>query len=330
MFKVPDPELQIDFSVALAEIRTLYLQDALSATVKALDITELDKCLAAFVPKASLATLASHGLRGELMFAVPIVLNSNARLLGYYRLLYGYSQKEFYTAATGVSRFLSMEKKGVLSHSQSKLLPELCGAMAKAGAVLLDGLGATRISHALLDDLTLLTLGPQLRGGANVKKGAAGIVKVFEVIHAIAKNAVMSSGATRIEIKNAAGRTVLVEFAPDPDIIIREQMSKGSYSEKIAIEVKGGSDFSNIHNRIGEAEKSHQKARAAGYVECWTVVNVDKIDMTMAKQESPSTNRFFRMSSIVSGKGEEYDDFRNRIVSLTGIKSPKRTRASER
>jgi hypothetical protein len=29
-------------------------------------------------------------------------------------------------------------------------------------------------------------------------------------------------------------------------------------------------DFSNIHNRIGEAEKSHQKARQTGYTEVAT------------------------------------------------------------
>ncbi len=128
------------------------------------------------------------------------------------------------------------------------------------------------------------------------------------------------SGANCIRIRNAAGRTVLIEFAPDPDIIIREENSQGAYNDKIAIEVKAGSDFSNIHNRIGEAEKSHQKARAAGYVECWTVVDVDKIDMAMAKQESPSTNRFYRISDILSQTGPEYEDFRNRVVSLTGIR----------
>jgi hypothetical protein len=52
MFKIPDPELQIDFSGVLAEIRGQYLHDALSATVKNLDITELDKALSEFVPKA--------------------------------------------------------------------------------------------------------------------------------------------------------------------------------------------------------------------------------------------------------------------------------------
>ncbi len=258
------------------------------------------------------------------MFPVPLVLTANPRLLGYYRLLYGYSQKEFYTTGTGVSRLQPMEKKGILSAANEIVLPDLCGAMARAGAMLLAGIGVSRITRALLDDLTLLTLGPQLRGGANVKKGIAGIRKVFEAVHDIVQSAVTGATANRIEIKNAAGRTVVIEFAPDPDIIIREEMAKGEYRELIAIEVKGGSDFSNIHNRIGEAEKSHQKARAAGYVECWTVVNVDKVDISMAKQESPTTNRFYRISDLTSRTGTKYQDFRNRIISLTGIKTPER------
>jgi hypothetical protein len=321
MFKIPDPELQIDFSGVLAEIRGEYLQDALASTVKHLDITEIDKALAAFVPKESLATLASHGLRGELMFPVPLILTENPRLLGYYRLLYGYSQKEFYTTETGVSRFQTMEKRGTLTLAHAAALDDLCHALSGAAAMLLDGIGAKRISQALLDDLTLLTLGPQLRGGANVKKGAAGIVKVFDAIHDIVKPAVKNATANRIEIENAAGRRVLIEFAPDPDIIIREEMTTDNFRELIAVEVKAGSDFSNIHNRIGEAEKSHQKAKDAGYVECWTVVNVDRIDMEMAKRESPTTNRFYRISDLLNGSGTEYQDFRSRVISLTGIRS---------
>ncbi len=125
-----------------------------------------------------------------------------------------------------------------------------------------------------------------------------------------------------IEIKNAAGRRVLIRFASDPDIRIQEEMTATSMRNIIAIEVKAGTDFSNIHNRIGEAEKSHQKAKADGYVERWTVVNVDRIDLKMARRESPSTDRFYRLSQIDSGVGEEYYDFYNRVVSLTGIIVP--------
>jgi XcyI restriction endonuclease len=96
-------------------------------------------------------------------------------------------------------------------------------------------------------------------------------------------------------------------------------MTPSSLRNIVAIEVKAGVDFSNIHNRIGEAEKSHQKAKADGYVERWTVVNVDRVDMIMARQESPSTDRFYRLSRLDAGTGEEYQDFYNRVVALTGI-----------
>ena len=321
MFAIPAPVLQLDFSIALTEIRGLYLQDALAEAVRTLDVTEIDRALATLVPRDSLAALASCGLRGELMFPVPLVLTSNPRLLGYYRLLYGFSQKEFYTSTTGVGRFKSMEQSGRIAAGNTKELAALCKALSGAGAFLLDGLRSGRISRALLDDLTLLTLGPQLRGGANVKKGIIGIVHVFEAIHNIVRGSVKNSMKKSIEVENAAGRRVFIEFAADPDIIIREEMSKEQFRKLIAVEVKGGSDFSNIHNRIGEAEKSHQKARAAGYVECWTVVNVDRIDIEMAKKESPSTNRFYRISDLIKAEGVEYDDFRRRVISLTGIRS---------
>ena len=214
-----------------------------------------------------------------------------------------------------------MEEKGELSEANKKRLPELCEQLIKSACVLVEGIGTERISRELLDDLTLLTLGPQLRGGANVRIGITGIVKVFEVIHSIVEKSALSSSPDRIEIRNAAGRKVLIEFAPDPDIIIREEMAPENYRNIIAVEVKGGTDFSNIHNRLGEAEKSHQKARQQGYVECWTVINVDRLDMNTARQESPSTNRFYRLSDLRTEAGSEFEDFRNRIISLTGIPS---------
>jgi len=246
--------------------------------------------------------------------------------LGYYRLLLGFSQKEFYGKTFGVSRFKSMETNGTLTDANAKSLTDLCQALNRSAAGLIDGVGADRLSQRFLDDLTLLTLGPQFRGGANVKKGSAGIIDVFKVIHEIVEHAATASAVNRIEITNAAGRPVVIEFAPDPDIVINEKMSSTTHRSIIAIEVKAGSDFSNIHNRVGEAEKSHQKAKANGYVECWTVVNVDQIDMAMARRESPSTNMFFRLSDLLAGKGEAFDDFQARILSLTGItgSSPRR------
>jgi XcyI restriction endonuclease len=318
--QLPDPDLQVNFAASLGTIRHLYLQDALSETVRNLSIPEIDQELAQYVHPKSLASLAGHQLRGETLFPVPVVLTANPYLLGYYRLVYGYSQKEFYTSETGMGQFKSMEARGKIRKAIAAQLPLLCKTLCGAGALLLAGINSTQVSAAFIDDLSLLTLGPQLRGGANVKKGAAGIRSVLNTIHELVRGSVVSLAPSRIEIKNAAGRTVLIEFAADPDIVIREQMRAENYRQLIAIEVKAGEDFANIHNRIGEAEKSHQKARKAGFVECWTVVNVDRVDLTTAHHESPSTNRFYKFSDLMAASGQDYQDFRDRIISLTGIK----------
>lgn len=317
---IPTPGLQIDFSFALGEIRSKYLQDALCETVGGIELDNINNELSDYVPKIHLKALAKLGLRGELVFAVPCILESNPFLIGYYRLLLGFSQKEFYSTKFGLSRFKGMESNGQVSNYNKGLLSDLCHGLINSACALVNGVGVDRINKAFLDGLTLLTLGPQLRGGANVKRGTDGIVTVFKSIYDIVCSAVMDASTSRkINILNAAGRNVAIEFAPDPDIVIREKMSVNHIRNIIAIEVKAGKDFSNIHNRMGEAEKSHQKAKANGYSECWTVVNVDNMDIEMAKKESPTTNRFYHISDLKNKTGNEYDDFKQRIVSLCGI-----------
>lgn len=212
-----------------------------------------------------------------------------------------------------------MEEAGTLRKPQDNVLDALCSSLAGASSALLEGIGPRRISRDLLDDLALLTVGPQLRGGYNVRAGSAGILRIFQAISAIVAHATTGSSPQLIELKNAAGRRIFIQFASDPDIRIQEEMAPSTLRNIVAIEVKAGLDFSNIHNRIGEAEKSHQKAKADGYVERWIVVNIDRMDMTMARRESPSTDRFYRLSQIDNGTGEEYQDFYNRIIALTGI-----------
>lgn len=317
----PPPNMQITFARKLKELRGLCLQEALLGTVCGLDIIELDRQLAEYVPSVDMAKLASRGLRAELLFAVPIVLKANPRLLGYYRLLMGYSQKEFYSKGRGfcVGRFRNMEEKGILSESLEASLSELCRAFSSSASVLLSGIAPFGVSREMLDDLTLLTVGPQLRGGANNQRGHDGIEQVFNIMRKIVAHAIAGMNDTVIEVKSATGRPFLIEFASDPDIIIREEMAPGNYRNVVAIEVKSGTDASNIHNRIGEAEKSHLKARQRGFTECWTVINVERLDMAKAHGESLSTNRFYSLSALMRENGEEYDDFRRRVLSLTAV-----------
>lgn len=320
---LPDPELQILFTLSLRTIREQFLQDALLKTIERMDITEIDSELASFVPKSNLAMLAKFGLRGELIFAVPSVLRANPHLLGYYRLLLGYSQKEFYSTdkGYGVSRFKTMEQNGKLTPLHLANLEALCRELSVAGSKLLAGVGAFALSRELLDDLTLLTLGPQLRGGANNKLGQAGILLVFEIIKEILEHSISSFDEKSIEVLSPTGRKCQVICAADPDIVIQEEMSIGNNRNVVAIEVKSGTDVSNLHNRVGEAEKSHQKARGQGYTECWTIINVNRWDEAVAKSESPSTNRFYNLAELATREGDEYEDFRMRICSLTAVSS---------
>lgn len=314
---LPPPDLQIAFSDLLIRMRSEVLYDALLATVGTLTIADIDKELARVAPQADITRLAANGLRGELMFAVPTVLSANPRLLGYYRLLLGYSKKEFYQHPNGLATFANLEESGTLRDDQAPRLGEIAAALATSASALLSHLSdPIRVGH--LDDLTLLTLGPQLRGGANVRKGTSAIQQVFDLIRDLIGPHATQVEDNEITLTNSAGREVHVRFASDPDIVIREITPSGPRN-LVAIEVKGGKDYSNIHNRIGEAEKSHNKARAGGFVECWTVVNVDDLDMTMAKRESPTTNRFYSLTRLLPKTGPEWDQFRASLISSLGI-----------
>jgi hypothetical protein len=315
----PTPDLQIGFARKLREARDRWLQDALLNTAASLRVADIDHDLARFVPDNDLRALAGRGLRGELLFAVPSMLVANPRLLGYYRLLLGYSQKEFYGPACGAGRYKSMEERGERGKLEPADIDHMCNALCAAASALLEGVGTDQLGRELLDDLTLLTLGPQLRGGANNDRGAKGIRKVFELLRGILGDSVVSETSTRLVVLGPAGRRVFVELAADPDIVFREQMSEAHHRKVLAIEIKAGTDGSNIHNRLGEAEKSHQKARGEGFVECWTVVNVDRLDSRTARIESPTTNRFYSLTRLTSQIGDEFDDFRRRVLSAAGV-----------
>lgn len=320
----PSPKLQITFAFALKKIRSEYLQSALIDTFESIDIHVRDKQLSTYVSPKDLHTMSGYGIRPEFLFPIPLVLETNPRLIGYYRLLMGYSQKEFYSKkdGCGAGKLKSMEAKGSISKDVRLLIPDLCKAFCISASFLLKEIEPLDIKHDLLDNLALLTVGPQLRGGYNNVLGQAGIVRVFEIIKKIVKHAIVKESDKEMEIKSAAGRTFWIKFSSDPDIIILEQMSPKQIRNVVAIEVKSGTDASNIHNRIGEAEKSHQKAKRKKFTEFWTVVNVDQLDRKKAIEESPTTNIFYNLSALSKGEGDEYEDFKDRIIALSGISHP--------
>jgi len=309
------PTLQLGFYQRLQEAKKLYLLPALFSLVGELDIGELDKQLLEFAGSERLAFLAQHGLRGELLFPVPYLLSAKPTLLGYYRLVLGFSQKEFYKG--DFSKFKRMEEKGILSPATEKLLPFLCKSLIESAWLLAQGV--TELKEETLNELSLLTLGPQFRGSRNVNLGIEAISTVFTLIKTIVAPAIIEQGEHYLVIKNAVGRIYRIEFSPDPDIAIRQVLKSGTVRNRIAIEVKGGSDFSNIHNRLGEAEKSHQKAKAAGFTEFWTIINVRGVAETQWRQESPTTTELFYLSQLSNPGSEAYQKFKEYLIAELGI-----------
>ena len=309
------PDLQMAFAVRLDEIDEAQLAPALGRTVAQVGIAALDEELSHFVDSDALGTLARRGLRGEVFFAVPSLLRVEPRLLGYYRLLYGLSQKEFSRTA---ARFLTMETEGRLSPATSALLDGLIERMSETGRRLLENL--PEVSLQRIRDLQLLTLGPQLRGSRLNELGAAATRLVFNRIrHAIPDEAVLSQTESEITLENAAGRRVTVRFGSDPDIAITEELGS-TIRQTLSVEIKGGTDVSNAHNRLGEAEKSHQKARSKGFGEFWTIVN-SVVPESVARTESPTTNRFFQLEEITDTSHAEWQRFREELASRLGLRA---------
>lgn len=311
-----DPELQIGFYFRLKTIKEKYLASALKETVGQLDITKLDKELSQYVPKKYLTRFASFGLRGELFFPVPCLLIANPFLLGYYRLLFGFSKKEFYVKSFG--KFKRLEEKGEVSDNTKRYLVSLCTSLIASGCLFLDELDADQITREIISELQLLTIGPQFRGSKNNEFGKLATQKTFRIIKELVEKYIHKLTETEIEIINDSGRKVFIQFASDPDIQIIEEISKNKQRGLISIEIKGGSDISNIHNRIGEAEKSHQKAKARGYFEFMTILRVD-FDYAVLRKESPTTSHFFHLDKIGKEDSQEYQDFKDTLASIMSV-----------
>ncbi len=329
-FQLAPPNLQIGFANRLLALKKTHLQQALLETVSRLDIVALDAEVAQLAASDGLRTLAKFGLRAETAFVLPTVLKTRPTLLTYYRTLLGYSQKEFYKSGTGLGTFKSAEETGILSAAAASHLTEFCKFLNLQISILLAGLEGIDLSTGFLNELSLLSVGPQLRGGNNNLLGQAGIAEVFSLIKEAVSHSRHEIETTRITLINAAGRTVLIEVAADPDIVISEQSPSQNDRPLVVIEVKAGKDKSNIHNRIGEAEKSHLKAKARGFTQFWTITNVDQIPLEIASRQSPTTDQFFSLSELMDLTSATRGEFMTRVIELTGLPAKKMTPVKRR
>jgi len=313
-FQVLKPDLQVDFYYRLESIRRLVLSDSLSSTVRSLDLSVLDDELSKYVNGNSLSVLASYSLRGEKFFPIPEILQATPSLLGYYRLLYGFSQKAFY-AQGPFGRFRKMEEENEVTSSADAHISSLCESLVETGEQLLSGL--PNVTVQLIHELQLLTLGPMLRGSKNNQIGSSATQRVLNLVAKVAEGYVVDQGTSHITVRNSSGRIVMAMFASDPDITIRD-MTSDPPRPLVSVEIKGGGDVSNIHNRIGEAEKSHLKAKSDGYFQFWTILGAPA-DLTTAGTESPTTDKFFFLSGLEDKNSDEWDKFRSDVAHEFGI-----------
>jgi hypothetical protein len=315
--KPPVVSRQVAFHQLLVAARKTLLMDALSATLGEVNPTRLKAELSTYLPRDAQRILAASGIRDEHVFPTPIILETRPMLVGYYRLLLGIPQKTFYVTETGMGQFKSMEARGVMNDRQKAALPAFCKAMSEGLADLVRQLSPT-ITNRDVAELPLLTIGAQFQGSNNNTIGKRAIMDVFLSIREVVKGYVKKEDERKLTLKNSAGRMVVIALASDPDVRVQEEFG-GKLQNKVAIEIKGGTDRSNVHNRAGEAEKSHQKAKGQGFRDFWTIISTKGLDLTKLGSESPTTNSWFDAPQVLGREGGDWEEFKARLAGQVGI-----------
>lgn len=314
--KPPSSTRQVAFYQLLVAARKKWFVEALSAVLGLLDPSTVKAEIGEYVPAEAQRALAAAGLRDEFVFPLPAVLQSKPSLVGYYRMLLGASQKAFYKGSTGMGMFKRMEETGTINDKQKSRLQAFCRAMSVPLAQMVRQIPA--LTERDLQELPLLTFGAQLQGANNTEIGKRAMQEVFAAITEIVKKHISKKEGTRLTVKNASGRTVYINLSHDPDVSVQEIMAKQAHN-KVAIEVKGGTDVSNAHNRAGEAEKSHLKARQKGFKDFWTIISTKGLDMFKLKRESQTTTEWFDVTELLSRKGNDWEEFQQRLAGAVGI-----------
>jgi hypothetical protein len=316
--KPPDPDRQVRFHERLVLARKTWLVDALNETLGRVDPNVVKAQLTTYVPPDVQQILAASGIRDESVFPTPIVLEDQPTLVGYYRLLVGLPRKSFYDSDLGMSRFQSMEEEGKITKAQEADLPEFCEAMGVSLAELVRRITPV-ITPRDVRELPLLTLGQYFQGGNNNIIGQVAIQAVFAAITEIVDAALTERADGVLRVSTSLG-SFLIAVGADPDIRVQRVDASGTAEQNLlSIEVKGGTDKSNAYNRGGEAEKSHQAAKQAGYPECWTVISMNGIDLGKLKGGSPTTNVWFDTPQVVAQQGPDWEDFSDRLRRLLGM-----------
>lgn len=318
-FELPSPGKQVYIAAFLANVRGVGLHEAVQHAARLVDASTLRDDLSRVAPPRGLALVQGTGVRDEEVFATPSLLRAAPGTLAYYRLLLGISQKAFYTGKSGLTPFKSMEGRQVVSSAADPMLDDLCVLLNEAMSDLLHALPIESLRRDV-DQLPIMALGAQADGSWRTQIGSKATQQIFEAMKQIVRsqNHLFTETDVSITVVNNSQREVTLALAPDPDVVIRE--SFGTSSEyKAAIEIKGGTDYSNVHNRAGEAEKSHAKAIASGAGACWTIIDLRGVDMARLRSESTSTREWIDLTEVLKQNGPSWDRLGQITRSAMGI-----------
>lgn len=319
---IPSTAKQIQTQKILHEYRDRMLGENLKTAVATIDPDVLQLEIAKFVNKDCRMILQGLSIREETMFALPCILDSNPILLGYYRLLMGISEKQFYTSSTGLSIFKSMEHDGKITPNSRQELNNLCYAINSAMENLLRNFNRSTLNQDL-STLPLMTLGVYADGVWRNIIGTQAALHVFGTIKQIVKLScidIITDEDKCLKFKNGVGAVYRVITSSDPDISIF--LEEPSEEKILCIEIKGGQDVANVHNRAGEAEKAHLKASQAGWREKWTVIYLVGLQNKQADKlltESPSTDVWFDINEVCTQSGKTYELFKRALTVKFGI-----------
>jgi len=251
------------------------------------------------------------------VFPVPAILQHAPPLIGYYRMLLGLSKKEFGDSdKLGYGPWLKAEERATIPTRLLPQLPRLCAAFIEPLVKLVYAMDT--FDDRDLSDLALLTLGPTLQRARNNIIGSRAAKDVFDALRTLVADWTTFDSERLIRFKAPNEQTFVLIQGADPDVRLDATAASGDPVPVIAMEVKGGRDTRNIHNRAGEAEKSHLKARIAGYEHRWTIMMMRGLDRNRLRSETPSTTALFDATEVMDQLGADWEALKREFCAMIG------------
>jgi DNA-binding NarL/FixJ family response regulator len=141
---------------------------------------------------------------------------------------------------------------------------------------------------------------------------------VFVAAGEIFRGHVKQRDPLRFTIEKDRDRAVVITFGRSRDVSVCET-HEGNTENKVAIVVKAGTGVGTLRERAGQAENSHIVAKAKGFRELWTIISKKGIDVTKLRAEFPTTTFWFDVEEVLARRGQDWDEFRARLMSEVGI-----------